>query len=178
MNWPLNNAGQLDVSKRKSLLRVCSVQSLVVVRLNLQQEWLRSRNDNIIVQQTITTKSVIARSNAIETALVDADEIVLRTESTSSTAWEEKIVRTVQKRGRKISYRDEFGCLRVLKGNQALVGWLLGTRLLPSNGAPKLNELWTSVSHLMAQKFSSTRTQAVYLRLDKYRAFPSICCGW
>lgn len=40
---------------------------------------------------------------------------------------------------------------------------------LPSNGAPKLNELGNSVSHLMAQKFSSTRTQAVYLRFERYR---------
>jgi len=46
--------------------------------------------------------------------------------------------------------------------------------MLPSNGAPNMKELGVSVSHLMAQKFSSTRTQAVYRRLDRYRDRPSI----
>lgn len=74
---PLNDARQLHVTQRETNLRVERILCLVRVGAHLQLEWFRFRNHRVGLGEPGAAEAVLARAHPVQTALVDAQEVVV-----------------------------------------------------------------------------------------------------
>ena len=82
----LNNTRKLDVSQRESLLRIGCIEALISIGSHLQLERLWSRDDNVGVQESISTEPIFSWTNSVSGSLINANKVISRAKSSDGSS--------------------------------------------------------------------------------------------